>query len=373
MATKTTDRVPGDVLLVGSLPFDDVEQALRAGAEGLRGHAFMLPDGEVGPRKMWVGFVREEVFCDHPQLIEHNRPASGTVEQPDREAAQEGQARGGEYEWTFTVEPGEDLRFDDLHYGRAAIDSYRTFERLRDEGAIEPRVRFQVGMPSPDSSVDSFFHDPADWPRVKRAYVDALGREVEKMLTVIPADSLAIQYELVWEVVDVSMGTENFIPFWPRQTVEEKFARHTELLADLARTVPEDALLGYHWCYGTWGGWPMSAMEDLGLCVDLANAAVRAADRPVDYVHMPVVKHPAAEFFAPLENLELDDTTVFLGMIHHTDGVDGFAQRLELARRHLPEFGVASVCGYGRVDPAELPTILRVHRECAGLLPGVTA
>ncbi len=31
-------------------------------------------------------------------------------------------------------------------------------------------------------------------------------------------------------------------------------------------------------------------------------------------------------------------------------------------------FGIGSVCGYGRVDPAELPHILAVHRDCAAAL-----
>ena len=40
---------PSDVLLVGSLPFDDVEQAFRTAGELLRGHVGWLPDGEVLP------------------------------------------------------------------------------------------------------------------------------------------------------------------------------------------------------------------------------------------------------------------------------------------------------------------------------------
>ena len=371
--SATNDRIPGDVLLVGSLPFEDVKDALRAGADGLRGHAFMLPDGEVGPRQHWVGFVRMEVFSGHPQLEERGRPEGGEILQPDRANAQEGIAPDGgrAWSWTFRIKPHEVLRFDDLRYGQFAIDSYKVFDRLREEGVIEPHVRFQVGMPSPSSAIVSFFDDPADWPQAQRAYAAALGGEVRKMLTEIPADSLAIQFELVWEVIDLSMGEANFLPFWPRQSIAEKFARHTELLGELARSVPEEVLLGYHWCYGTFGGWPMSTMADLGLCVELSNAAVAAADRPVDYVHMPVVRQPAEGFLAPLENLDLGDTRVFLGLVHHTDGVEGFRQRLELARRHLKDFGIASVCGYGRVDAAELPTILKVHRECAALLPGV--
>ena len=45
-------------------------------------------------------------------------------------------------------------------------------------------------------------------------------------------------------------------------------------LVDLAAAVPENVPLGLHWCYGTWGGWPMTEMPNLELCVRLSNAAV---------------------------------------------------------------------------------------------------
>jgi hypothetical protein len=45
--------------------------------------------------------------------------------------------------------------------------------------------------------------------------------------------------------------------------------------------------------------------------------------------------------------------------------VDGNHERIEAAREHLADFGIGSVCGYGRVDPAELPVVLAVHASCA--------
>jgi hypothetical protein len=109
----------------------------------------------------------------------------------------------------------------------------------------------------------------------------------------------------------------------------------------------------------------MKDMPDLGLCVRMSNEAKRRTGRRLDYVHMPVVRHPDEAFFAPLEDLDVGETYVYLGLVHHTDGVDGFRRRLELARRYRAEFGIGSVCGYGRVPPGELPRVLEVHRTCA--------
>src|SRR5439155_9161436 len=133
MSTHT--RVHGDVLLVGSMPFDDVEQVFRAAGQGLRGHVGSLPDGEVRERKNWVGMLPELVFASHPQL-EVVRAPSGQLEQPEQ---QDDAPPAEELEgfWTFRIKPGERFRIDDLHYGRFARDSYEVFTRLRDDGAVE--------------------------------------------------------------------------------------------------------------------------------------------------------------------------------------------------------------------------------------------
>src|SRR5262249_34629533 len=99
-----------------------------------------------------------------------------------------------------------------------------------------------------------------------------------------------------------------------------------------------------------------------------SNEAARRTARRLDYLHMPVARHPDDAFFAPLRDLDIGDTFVYLGLIHDTDGVGGFRDRMALARRYLDDFGVSSVCGYGRVDPQRLPQILAVHRECAAEL-----
>lgn len=366
MQGSSTNRVTGDVLLVGSMPFDDVESVFRAAEEGLRGHVGSLPDGEVGPRKDWVGMLPPLVFASHPALEEVTPPAAGELEQPEHdEAAPPAEELDGF--WTFRVRPGAEIRFDDLLYGRFAKQSYDVFRRLRDEGVIEPGVRFQLCLPAPNSAINAFFEDPAQWPAVQRAYLDRLEEEIDDVLATIPADDLAVQFDHAWEVVDLAMDERNYFRFWPKSTVEEKLERHTHWLHELSQAVPDEALLGFHWCYGTWGGWPMTAMADLGLCVRLSNEAVRRSSRRVDYVHMPIVQDPDAAFFAPLADLDIGETKVFLGLIHEND-VEGFPRRLALARERLTDFGVAGVCGYGRLDPAELPAVLRAHTVCAGEL-----
>jgi hypothetical protein len=239
---------------------------------------------------------------------------------------------------------------------------------LRDSGVIPGDVRFQVCLPGPDSAIDVFFPDAAQWPELRSAYLDGVRREIGRMLERIPADDLAIQFDFCIEVVDLAVGGQRLIPFWPDLTIEQKFQRHTAPLAQLMRDIPADTVVGLHWCYGPCGGWPVTAMEDLTLCVELSNHAFRHVGRRLDYVHMPVSRRPTEPFLAPLEELDIGDTRVYLGLIHHTDGVDGFRERVRLARRHIQDFGIASVCGHGRVRPEELPEILRAHHDCLDAL-----
>ena len=263
--------VRNDVLLVGSLPFDTAEEAFRAAAEGLRGHVGWLPDGEVAERVNWVGMLPLVVFPTMPELEETLAPA-GELEQPDRDAERQ-PVEDLEGIWSWRVRPGQSVRFDDLAYGRFARESYEVFHRLEQEGVIPQGVRFQVSLPAPHSAIDGFFDDASQWPDVYAAYLDGIRREIASILEVVPADKLVIQWDAAWEFVDMAMAERNFFKFWPRLTAEQKFQRHAEQLDGLWQGIPDETLLGYHWCYGTWGGWPMTAMSDLGLCVRMSNEA----------------------------------------------------------------------------------------------------
>jgi hypothetical protein len=353
-----------DVLLVGSLPYESAEEAFRAAGPALDGHAGWLPDGEPGPRQMWVGMLLALVYSQHPDIEETKAPPERGLAPPDPNGPQS-ELEGA---WLFRVKPGRTIRFDDLKYGSFATESYEVFRRLRDEGLVPPGVRFQMSLPSPHSSIDGAFDDPDQWPDVYDAYIRGMRGEIRKALETIPADDLVIQWDVALELLDLSLGETNYFRFWPKRTAEEKFERHAAQLDELWQGIPDETLLGVHWCFGTWGGWPMADLPDLDLCVRMSNEAKRRFGRRLDYVHMPVVRVPDEAFFAPLDRLDIGDTKVFLGMVHHTDGIEDFRRRRDLARKHLTSFGIGSVCGYGRLDPGELPDVLRIHAQDAAEL-----
>src|SRR5204863_1008450 len=62
-------RVDSELLLVGSLPADSADSALRSAAAFYQGLVFALPDGETGPRSAWVGYERERLVRPNPDVV----------------------------------------------------------------------------------------------------------------------------------------------------------------------------------------------------------------------------------------------------------------------------------------------------------------
>ena len=64
-----TRRVNSDLLLVGSLPAQTTDEALRQAAGFFGELVFSLPDGETGPRGGWVSYEREQLIRPNPAVV----------------------------------------------------------------------------------------------------------------------------------------------------------------------------------------------------------------------------------------------------------------------------------------------------------------
>jgi hypothetical protein len=52
-------------------------------------------------------------------------------------------------------------------------------------------------------------------------------------------------------------------------------------------------------------------------------------------------------------------------MIH---SMESFRERLAVARKFVPSFGLGAYCGFGRTPPAQLPRLLADHLKAVELL-----
>jgi hypothetical protein len=347
-----------DVLLVGSVPLSSNEIVMRTCGRTLEDSVIGLPDGETGDRTIWVVYQAYRVFHEHPQIQTLRRPAP-------IDGAEQWIPQGLDDLWSFRVAPGVDgLRFDDLKYASVALDSYAVFQRLRAEGSIADGVRFQVCLPFPESGVSWFFQDPSELEKVIPPYREAMRGELARILDAIPHSDLAIQWDVCWEVLDI----EGIFP-WAMTGPPDPRDRYIATVSEMSRAIPEEVLVGYHLCYADLGHRHMKEPQDLRLCVEMANLAAEHSGRRVDFVHMPVPRARDDEaYFEPLDALEIGEGKVFLGLIHHTDGLDGSRRRLAAAQRHLRSFGLSTECGFGRRPPEQVEPLLALHRELAAEL-----
>jgi hypothetical protein len=148
-------------------------------------------------------------------------------------------------------------------------------------------------------------------------------------------------------------------------------ASKEEIVARLARigdAVPADVELGFHLCYGDFGGKHFFDPVTARHLVDISNAIAATVRHPIAYIHMPVPLPRATDaYFAPLKDLKLPSgTELYLGLIHAADGPEGARQRIALARQYVRDFGVATECGFARARKPDLVhAVLDIHAAVA--------
>lgn len=325
--------------LVGSVPLASAEEVFGAAGAALGRHLRRVPDGETGDRTNWIGW-QFGVLATQPQLREV--PPDPEHYAPLRQISLGSDAASGT------------LVFDNIGYADAAIASYRVFERLRNEGVLPPAVRFQVSLPTPLAPVTNFVV-PSDRAAVEPPYEAALLRELDRIVAAVPAENLAIQ----WDVA-VEFGILEGV--WEAH-FDDPFDGIVERLVRLAGRVPEGVELGFHLCYGDYGHQHFKEPEDAATLVRLANAVSARVTRSIAWIHLPVPRDRTdAAYFAPLSELALHpETELYLGLVHATDGESGARRRIAAAAAALPAFGVATECGLGRRSAATVPDLLELH------------
>jgi hypothetical protein len=228
-----------------------------------------------------------------------------------------------------------------------------------------------VSLPTPIGGSVAFFDQPSDRELVCAAYEQAMTREVAEICHRIPHEDLAIQWDVCVEVLEIAAADQTQTPTddgtsLARLLPGDPWMRTATQFGRITAAIPPAVMLGFHFCYGDLAHHHLVEPTDLALSVRMANLAVSYSVRPVSWIHMPVpISRADDAYFAPLGKLLNRGATVFLGLIHLNDGVDGSVKRAEAAKRYLRRFGVATECGLGRRPPETLADVLYIHKEVA--------
>lgn len=352
--------------LVGSINQPTAADTLRIVAENLGTHAARIPDGEVGERFHWILFQGSRF-----DAVDGLRRVPG---EPFMVAGFD--IRPTVMDGTV---PATELSFGPLGYAEAALASYQDFRALREAGIIAKGTRFQVAMPTPLAPL-SVYVAPADRGAVYPAYAAAIEREIAEIVTGIPAADLAIQIDLATEfsyIEQVSMGGTKPFPWFVDGLAEDSEASSADvvdavsaLAAAVAATIPPDVQFGIHLCYGDVAEKHFVEPADAANLAAVANALSAKIVRPIAFLHLPVpIERDDAAYFAPLDALALHpETQLYLGLVHHEDGVAGATKRVAAARPAVAEaglasFGIATECGFGRGPAERTAPLLRLHTE----------
>ena len=363
-------RDGGQVMLVGSVARPDdgwgVEDVFRNCVKTLGARVSMLPDGEVGDRYYWINYLARHAYNSHAglQTVSHH-------------TFEDWKPTGYADHWRFTLAPGaQELHFDRLGYVDEALRSYEVFIGLREQGVVPPGTRFMVALPLIESATRPFIDSAANWEVLWTGYAEAISRELRELCAAVPHDDLAIQWDVCLETAAVEGIQVNFTDEGLQQLPMDPLERCVQAIKTVVPAIADDVWLGLHICYGSLGHeegtsadtGSFKPMTDLGVSVDMANAGVAAAGRPVQFLHLAVqsARGHLDEFYAPLERLDVGDARVYLGLIHLHDGLEGSVERIRKARGYLREFGVATQCGWGRRPANErIEDLLALNRDVA--------
>src|SRR5436190_15535585 len=320
------EYVPNHVHLVGSIGLGSVEEIFRTVGPLLGRRLKRIPDGEPGPRRLWVSF-------QYPLL------RSSPFLRPDPSGALR-KTSGFPLLCIAEGVADDEVTFGELGYAREARGSYLDFLEARQRGDIAPGVRFQVCLPTPMSVVYAFC-TARNVAAIERAFEAAMMREVEAICRHIPHKDLCIQWDVCHDMLVWDGQPQDQFPLVnaSRQEIAERFAR-------ISTPVPQDVELGFHLCYGDFGAKhtfdPVTARH----IVDVANAIVQQVKHKVAYIHLPVpLPRATPDFFAPMREFKLSPgTEIYLGLVHAADGIAGARKRIALAHEYVPRFGIATEC-----------------------------
>jgi len=342
-----TDRSRNPIVhFVGSVPLPDSETVFRTLSKAVGTHLIRLPDGETGIRKTWIKFIQDVLAGNSAIELARDVPPFKFVQWDGKVVREIPRLR---------VKPGAEIDPASFETGYAdmAIESWAVFERLQKAGEIPAGVKFQISIPTPIAPTYNNIV-PEDRPKLLPPLTRHFIGEVEKIARALPNDRIAIQ----WDVCQEVLAWENYYDKGPVDFRTET----VEILTQIGDAVPSGIELGYHLCYGSPADEHMVLPKDSGIMVELTNAVTARVTRPVQFIHMPVIKSRTDDaYFAPLKNLKLSgDTDLYLGLIHYDDAA-GDTARLAAARRYARVDGIGTECGMARGDPARLPALLAAH------------
>ena len=321
--------------LVGSLPGQDAEEAMRGALKRLSPWLTRLPDGETGDRRNWILHIIEG-FRSHPDL---ELVKAGDWSDYDRTPR-------------FRIRKGHRLfgASLDLGYLTAVESSLPAFDRVRTEFG-HADLSFQVGIPG-DFDMAMFTLGPAGALRHRSPFTEATVGQIRRIGSVL-GERAVFQIEIPAELVLLAR-----VPARARPAAARLIGGR---VAALAAGAQAGTRFGVHLCLGDMNHRALGRLADARPLVALANAIAAAwpTDRPLEFIHAPLAAadNPPSlnpSFYAPLAQLSIARGVRFVAGFAHED--QSLEDQLQIRTMVDQEVGrpcdISTACGLGRRDAA---------------------
>ncbi len=349
---------PTSVHFNGSVNLSDAETVMREISARIPSGVRRMTDGETGERGYWIMFQIQK-FMAMPEFEAASAPHEA-YDTGDTEAPTTPQLRLAD------GVSATDVKWPDLGYARAYLQSFEVFRGLQEDGTIPAAVRFQMQYPTPLASIAGTFV-AEEIPAIAASYEGALFADLDRALAALPHDQIAVQWDVAVEIGLLEGG------FGPGEGTSID-----DIAPGLVRSidqVPTDVPVGMHLCYGDYGHQHFKQPDSLALQVQLLNAVRAGTHRRIEWVSFTVPQSRSDEpYFAPVSELETGpETELYFALVPYypADQPQGTtAEQVRLIDASLAqsaggarEWGVSTECGMGRVQATDVPALLDKHAE----------
>ncbi len=350
-----------DVLLVGSLPFENEEIAMQHALEVVGGNLLALPDGEIGEksekyplgnRAAWVQAIIDlcEQDSDNWDVVTAGERGSngfptgyetGPKVKPKRSAS----------------EMHKYLNFRWLEYFQ---QSYPIFKKLREEHG-QPDLKFQVGLPT-GLGMTFGMMNPITALRYAGAFNKRMAYEANEIIKIATPGDVVFQLEVPGEVAMAYKLPKFMVNLALRSII------------DLVNQINPNAPIGIHLCFGDLNNEALVRADTLDKLVHFTNALIEKWPKThrLDYIHFPLAEAADpppldSSYYSPLKDVNMPDGVKFIAGFVHDKRTEAehrqILKAIEDLRGHSVD--IACSCGLGRRPQEVAEALIEISQKLA--------
>ncbi|MBM7554562.1 hypothetical protein [Thalassobacillus pellis] len=344
-----------NVLIVGSLPFENETMAMDHALTTFQGDLMGLPDGEIGEksnrypngdRSAWAMVAIDQCIADdnHWEVIQKGKLGENGFPL--------------DYDTLYKVRPkhapeviGKHLNF---HYHEFFERNYPIFQQLREDHHVRD-LPFQVGVPTGMALVLHMLEED-QLNTYYSLFNQRLAYEVNEIVR-IAGEDVTIQIEIPAETALVYQGQADLA---------------MESVLHLVRNIHPPVTIGIHMCYGDLNNTSLTHPLSLEPMVAFIHQLIDHWPRThqLGYIHLPLAEGnipPKLEktFYLPLKKLQIPETTrIVAGLVHERREIAELKAILATIETLCGRtIDVACACGMGRRSKATSMQLMEVTKQ----------